>query len=493
MPAFCARHKRLIALLALLILAVGVTSQVEASDGLRGDRCVVAEDEHIVEDFFFICRVLEVHGTIEGDLLGIASNVTITPEAVVTGDIWVVGGRVDIQGTVGDDVHFIGVSVSIAEQTRFTNPRTDLMSIALNTTVAKRATVPGDLLVYGYQAQVDGTIGGDIDFSGETLIINGAVEGRIDASVGDARRSTDIPDLPFYDVSFSNPGLLIAAGAQIGSDLSYEAPTAAEIPSGVVGGSTSFTQIVSQPDIIHAEQPEAAARIMKSYAVSAVRDLITLLIIGAAGLRVVPNFVMQPAQNVRRRMIPTIGWGLVTFMLSFPLAVILILISLIALLLLIAIGLTELSIVSAVGLFAVNLALIGGFWFMLLFMGRVVVSFAVGQLIYRYVLRLQQPGTYKRWIITLALGGVIFVLVTNMPVPAAGVTIELIAALAGIGAIVMYLRSLVYASQITSEENRTVPAMVSANEVRLPPVEQEREVPLGMENLPPGFTGFGDD
>lgn len=493
MAAFRTRRKRVFFLLALLILALGVSSQVEASDGLRGDRCVVAEDEHIAEDFFFICRVLEVHGTIDGDLLGIASNVTLAPTAVVTGDVWVAGGRVTIQGTVGDDVHFIGVSVNISDQARFTDPRTDLMSIALNTTLAEGAAIPGDLLVYGYQAQVDGAVGGDIDFSGETLIVNGAVNGRIDASVGDARRSTDIPDLPFYDVSFSNPGLRIGEAARVAGGLSYEAPTRSEIPPGVVEGSISFTQIISQPDIMHAEQPEAAARIMKSYFVNAVRDLLTLMLIGAVGLRVMPNFVVQPAQNVRRRMIPTIGWGLVTFMLSFPLAVILILISLIALLLLIVIGLTELSIVSAVGLFAVNLGLIGGFGFVLLFMGRVVVSFALGQLIYRYVLRIQEPGSYKRWIIMLALGGVFFVLITNMPVPAAGITIELVAALAGVGAIVIYARSLVYASQVAAEENRSFPARVSANEVRLPSLPQEREAPLGTQNLPPGFTGFGDD
>ncbi len=172
---------------------------------------------------------------------------------------------------------------------------------------------------------------------------------------------------------------------------------------------------------------------------------------------------------------------------------ILVLISLIALLLLIAIGLTELSIVSAVALFAVNLGLIGGFWFMLLFMGRVVVSFALGQLIYRHVLRIQQTGTYKRWITMLALGGGVFVLLTNLPVPAAGITIELVAALAGIGAIVVYVRSLVYASQVAAEENQTIPALVSANEVRLPAMPREKEVPPGMENLPPGFTGFGDE
>jgi len=60
--------------LLLLIALIGVASQVEASDGMRGDHCVVESTDTIVEDFYFFCRLLDVYGTIDGDLIGVAAR-----------------------------------------------------------------------------------------------------------------------------------------------------------------------------------------------------------------------------------------------------------------------------------------------------------------------------------------------------------------------------------------------------------------------------------
>lgn len=94
MRLFARPRTRAVLILGLLagLGLLALVSRVEASDGMRGDRCVVAETDYIVEDFYFLCRVLEVRGTIVGDLLGIGSEVHIYPTATVTGDIWVAGG-----------------------------------------------------------------------------------------------------------------------------------------------------------------------------------------------------------------------------------------------------------------------------------------------------------------------------------------------------------------------------------------------------------------
>jgi cytoskeletal protein CcmA (bactofilin family) len=482
------RRKWIVGLILLVISFTGVASRVEAADGMRGDHCVVEEKDYIVEDFYFMCRVLEVKGTIVGDLLGVASNITITSTGVVTGDLWVGGGKLVIDGTVGDDVHFAGISLFVSSKARFTNDRIDVVSAAFNTEIRQGATVPGDLLAYGYQVKVDGTVGGDVDYNGEALIIRGTIMGRVDASVGDPRRHADIPGLPIYDVSFTDPGLRIAESAHIGGNLTYKSPGEGQIPPGVVAGRIKYQAIMSQPDITKAKQTSAAARIMASYLVSSLRDVLTLMIVGVIGLRVTPNFVRQPALHIRRSTIPTVGWGLVAFMLSFPVAIMLIVISLIILGVLISIKLSELTIVAAVGLVVINLALIGGFWFLLLFMGRVVVSFVIGQLIYRYALRSPDPGGMGRWIATLAVGSAVYALVTNVPVPALGLTLELITALAGMGAVVMYLRGMVYLSERFTLRQAAVPHFGS-----LPPLFEGMESMPGMDNLPEGFTGFDED
>lgn len=486
-----ARRRRTPILMLLLVIAcIGVVGRVEASDGMRGDKCVVAEGEVIVEDFYFFCRILDVRGTIDGDLIGAAMQITIHDTGVVTGDLWVGGGKLSVAGTVGDDIHFGGLTLGVEDGAKFPNNRTDVFSVALNTEVKDEAILPGDLLVYGYQVRVNGTIGGDIDFGGEALIINGAVAGRVDAEVGDPRRNTDVPGLPIYDISFSNPGLRIADGAYIGGDLAYRSVRLNEIPPGVVQGRTRFEQVGGQPDITKVERTDDAAKILRDYAIASVRDMLTLIVLGAIGLRAIPNVIRQPAQNVRRRTVPTIGWGLITFMLSIPLVIIVLIIGLILLTILYLIKLNELTILIGVGLLVVSSGLVGSLGFLMFFMGRVVISFMFGQLVYRFVLRTPEPGTLRRWLTTMVFGAVIYALITNVPLPALGLIIELIAALAGVGAVVMYLRELINASTLFSRGDAAEPAPV----ITVAPALREQAPPVpGMSDLPDGFKGFDED
>lgn len=479
-----------------MMAITGLASRVEASDGMRGDRCEVGVDDFIAEDFYFFCRILDVRGTIDGDLLGIASEVIIQDTAVITGDVWVGGGKVIVAGTIGDDIHFAGLNLEIDDSAQFLDPRIDVASLALNTDIKTGAAIPGDLLVYGYQASVSGYVGGDIDFLGESLRVEGHVEGRVDAQVGDSRRSNNLPGLPFYDVSFRDPGLEVGPDAYIGGDLAYQTARGALIPIGVVQGRVIFNQTLAQPDITKVEQADAAAEILVDYITRSFRDVLTLVIIGAVGLRLVPGLVREPALHVRRRMITAIGWGLVTFTMSFPVAIVVLVVTLLIVGLLLLINLSALSIMVGVGLLLVDATFLAGLAFLVFFMGRVVVSYVIGQLIYRYVLKIMDPGTFRMWLTKLALGTVVYALLTNIPVPWVGLTLELITALAGVGAVIMYAREVWDRSRLPSA--RSLPSIVQ--QVRLMPAPADHQPllvpddhrPVGLENLPEGFRGFED-
>ncbi len=488
-----AGRKRKIALLLVLLALLGLAGQVEASDGMRGDRCVVGQDDYIVEDFYFLCRLLDVYGTIDGDLIGLAAEVTLHRGSKVTGDLWVGGGRLLVEGTVGDDMHFAGLTVIVTDTARFTDSRIDLVAAALNVELRTDAVLPGDLLVYGYQARVAGTVGGDIDFGGEALIIEGVVVGRVDAEVGDARRSADVPDLPFYDLSFENPGLTILPGALIERDVSYRSVTQAEIAQGTVQGRVRFERIGGQPDITKVAQPDDAAQILREYAVASLRDVLSLLILGAVALRLVPNAVRLSAVQVRRRTIPAVGWGLATFMLSIPLVIVVLVLGLIVVLLLYLIKLNSLTIMVGVGVLVVTGGMVGGFSFLLFFMGRVVVSYTIGQLVYRYILRIAGQGDFRRWVGMLAVGAVLYALLINMPVPALGLILELITALAGVGAVAMYGRALF--QEVWQRGPRLAGTGAAVATVTIPARAEWAEEPLppGLDNLPEGFTGFDED
>ncbi|MBN2305185.1 MAG: polymer-forming cytoskeletal protein [Anaerolineae bacterium] len=482
-------RRRLLLISMLLLSLIWAASSVEASDGMRGDKCIVSQDQRIIDDFYFFCRIVEIHGTIEGDLIGAASEITIESTGVVTGDVWAGGGKLEVRGQVGDDVHFAGITAIVYESAHFSNPRIDVAAVAINTELRAGVVLPGDLLVRGYQARVLGTVGGDVDFAGEALQIDGVVVGGVDASVGDARRRPDVPHLPVYDLSFDNPGLWIAEDALVGRDVQYKSSTVSLIPPDTVQGRVIFNKTGGPSDITKVGQADAAARLLWDYFIDSLRDFLTIMILGVVGLYTVPNVIKRPALHVRRRAISTVGWGLITFMLSVPILIIVMGIGLILVALLYLIKLNGLTLMLGILVLIVTGMLAGGFSFLLFFMGRIVISFVIGQLIYRYAFHASGVGTMRRWITTLALGTAVFVLATNAPVPALGLIIELISALAGIGAVIMYGRDLLYRSSLLTIMPRLA-APRSPLALPAPALVDEPIMGPGMDNLPDGFRGF---
>lgn len=504
---------RTLAIALLVLLALGsVVGRVEASsEGMRGDRCEVAQAQVIPDDFYFFCRILDVKGTIGGDLVGVASSVILHPSASVAGSVWIGGGKLVIQGRVGGDVRFGGVSLMIDPAARFVGTsapnapavdavtlaqRMDIVAVALNMLVLPEAVFPGNVVFYGYQAQYDGTLGGNLNFVGETLILNGVIAGHVDANVGDPRRNTEVPSLPFYDVTFSDPGLVVSEAAYIAGDLRYRAARPMLVPPETVNGRLIFEQTGGQPDITKVEKPDDAAQILRDYSVASLRDILSLLILGAIGLRVVPDAIRQPAAHVRRRTVPTIGWGLLTFMLSIPIVITVVMIGLIFLLVLYLIKLNELTIMIGAAVVIVTGVLVGSISFLLFFMGRLVVSFMVGQLLSTYALRRLEARSFRRWMLTLALGATAYALIINMPLPGLSLVIEMVTALAGVGAVMMYVRRVLIDVALLRPrlEPAWAPPPVMLPAPAPPPlIVPGDDGPYGLENLPPGFTGFDED
>ncbi|MBN1681750.1 MAG: hypothetical protein JW966_15830 [Anaerolineae bacterium] len=495
MPPFFTLRRQWLIILLLIASLMGTANRAEASVGLRGDRCIVEQGDVYDEDIYFLCRVLEVRGTINGDLVGVASDITIEETGIVTGDLSVAGGKLVVDGLVGDDIRFAGVNATVSKHAVFVQERSDVFSIALNTEIRSEAAVPGDLIVYGYQATVTGRVGGDVNFSGEALMIDGWVGGTVDASVGDLHRNTSFPGLPVYDVSFSNPGLRVGDQARVDGDLIYESITESVIPARVVKGTVNFQQVVSSPDITKVGQADAAAELLFDYVLDSIRDAVLIAIVGVIALRFVPYWIQHPSQHVRRRIVPTVGWGLVVFMLFFPIGILVLLMSLLILLLLWIFGINQLVLALTLGLLVViNSALIGAGLFVLLFLGRTVISFTIGQLFYRYIMRVSSLSDPRHWLGMLVSGVLIYALLINVPLPPMGLIFELVSLLAGIGAVAMVMRNRIDA--IRAAGTRAV--LVSAPRVLPAPgtallTGDGVEGFVGMDNLPDGFAGFDED
>lgn len=489
----------------LLSLSVGV-SAVQAADGMTGNRCVVREDEYIEHDFYFVCISLEVRGTVEGDLIGVASTVTISQDAVVTGDIWVLGGQLEARGAIGDDMRFVGADLDIEEPATFSNPRADITAISISTEISPNVTIPGDILMFGYQALVYGNVGGNIDFQGQALQIRGRVDGDVDAIVGDSRQEVSIRTIPLlpYSVQLRDYGLYIEDGGSITGDLRYEAAQSASIPRGVVGGSIQYTQVLSVQDITRAQEPRTVLSIFRNYLIEVLQDVIPLMLVGILALQFFSNTVAEAARRIRRAAPSVISWGLMLSILFFPIALGLMLASVILVFLMTIVTLGSMTIFFSVLLTILNLIFISGFGFLVIYLSRSIACYLLGVMVvnrvrFYFAMRNHDPddppvylppiASEQRWML-LVLGTVVYGIITNVPLPSPMpffiYLIEFLAASSGMGALFMLARDAYYRYEA---QHGLAPRRSFNLDTD---ILEDRDAPVGMDNLPDGFTGFDD-
>ncbi len=503
------RHYRhlIVALLALFLSLFMWVGQVEATDGLTGDECVVEADEVIVEDFYFLCNTLVIYGYVDGDVIGAASEVTIAHDGRVTGGIWTIGGQLTIEGIVQEDVHFLGADLDITGLARFPNPRTDVVAAGISVEISPQALIPGDLIYFGYQAIVDGRVNGNIDFQGQSLLIRNIVGGDVDAIVGDQGGNRPLSSLPLvYSVDFRQPGLYFTLGeaeGYINGDLRYEAPQRITTRR-YVGGRTTYIQSIAQGSLPEAEQRDTFLQIFGNYILRTAQDVAALGLVGVMMLNIFSASITESGYRVQTRPMTAFSWGLILFLASIPIALLLILASLLVVLLTAIITLSELTVMVGVIMLVLDLGILGGFFFLFWYLGRAVTGFVIGFLVLRLVQRVwsrynqSSPAALREIWLAVFLGVLLVSLVVNMPLGAVVAQVQfllsIVAASAGVGAFFMYLRDVWYEGERRIFSRRQAGPTRQRRAIPPPPDDSDDalDVPLGMDNLPSGFRGFED-
>ena len=133
----------------------------------------VAPDQIVEDDFYGMGNTVVISGEVTGDLLVGSADMTVNGK--VGTDITVASARVDIHGTVGDDVRALAGEVVVAGEIKG-----DLVVIAKTLKVLSTAKVGGDILFFGTDADVSGTVGGNIFGTNEKMRVDGEVKGDID-------------------------------------------------------------------------------------------------------------------------------------------------------------------------------------------------------------------------------------------------------------------------------------------------------------------------
>ncbi len=145
------------------ILRMGETVSVDSAQTLTGD-------------FYGFGSKVLVSGSGENDVY-LAGGV-VTVNAPVAHDLTVLGGEVQVHGTVGDDLRVIGGNVIIAEPVKG-----DVVVMSGALTVLSTARVEGDILFFGNELTIDGSVVGAVHGTAETTRINAEIGGDISVTV----------------------------------------------------------------------------------------------------------------------------------------------------------------------------------------------------------------------------------------------------------------------------------------------------------------------
>ncbi|MFW5691996.1 MAG: hypothetical protein ACOCX3_01455 [Chloroflexota bacterium] len=497
------RMRRRLILALVIFLLFAVTGGASARGILDGETCNVEADTVIEGNLFVLCGELRIDGHVRGSVIGGARSARIN--GMVDGSVYLFGGELIVTGELGKDIHFAGLVLDVTDTAAFTHHRGSILSANLSGTIAGGSTVPGHITSVGYQLIVNGDVGGEVNFWGSALTISGEVEQDVTATVGNAESggaSSQIETLliPFpFEVELIDPGLILEGDGAVRGQLDYTGPT-----PGIIDGTTERTPIyrTTEEPLLTGTPVQQSARSLRRYFSAVFREFLALGFIGVLTVILVPRYMLAPVRRMQMNPVSSLGVGMLSFILSFPIVLIVALLSVVLVLLL---SLLPLDNVVLFGGIVLGLANIGGasvFYFTAIYIARVVFALAVGRLIVRLTFRDRDDNGWRYLLASVGVG--VFLMAMAGSIPIFGWGFNALALFMGLGAILGVLRQQMKKIRSTPTPGpsprpaRYAPPVISRlpytpEEARRtpPPLIDDEPPAIGMDNLPEGFNWWG--
>lgn len=492
---FSRRIRWLIVLLVLL-----TASTVSARRFLQAQTCVLDSETTLSGTLFVLCQELVIDGDLDGNLIGAAMNATIYGN--VYDGVYLVGGQLDVYGTVHEDLHYAGPVLNLHSSANFESIHADLFAVTMSTHIAPEITLPGSILAAGYQLLIEGDVNGEVNFWGSALELGGQIGGDLTADVGDTTNETGTAELETLflflpvELNLVNSGLRLAEDAQIGGDLRYRAPTEGDLSPDMVQGELFFDEIITQPQIADLSDEATLRKEFRRYVGAGIREFATLAVVGMMGLVFAPVLTQAPIRNLRRRPLTSLGVGTLTFLLSFPVVVIAVVISVLVVLTLTLFQLGNLILASVVVLTLLDVGGASLFYFVAIFVARSIVSLAFGRLLLRLIF--EDDGSSRFLYLSLIFGALLIGFAVSLPF--VGWLINALVLFLGLGAIVNLLQAQLRTIRegngyntyaVPLSERPHTPINVQHPKQSLLPSQRPRH-DVGLDNLPEGFVWWDD-
>lgn len=360
-------------LLAVLLLGVLLPAGALAAVVRQGETVTIGPGEVIDEDLYVFGGIIQIQGTVRGDLITAARRVEIP--GTVEGDVLALAGDIHISGQVGESIRAAAGTLVIAGEVG-----EDSVLAGGEVRIEPGARVGRDVFLAANEATLQAPVAGDVQAAAETLTVGAPVTGNVRAEVGTLR---------------------VTEAATIGGSLRYRAGEGSEIASGAT--------VVGQVERLSpAERP---GRGPVRYVIGWLRSLVGLFVLGLLLVFLLPDFSRRVPVTLIQSPWRSLGWGAVVLVGTPLLAGLIFLVG-------VMLGGWWIGLI-ALGLYAVALALC--FPVIGIFIGRWLLD------------RFGKAGTPLVW--ALLVGLALLTLVGRVPV--LGVLIVLATLLFGLGALVL--------------------------------------------------------
>lgn len=436
-----------------LLGAVGGAKAVEVVEG-----GVIPAGQTIDDDVFIGAENVLVEGTVTGDLFAVGGNVRIN--GTVGGSLFVAGQTLVVNGEVQGSVYAAGTAVTLGGSNQV-GRNAYLTGYGVETQSGSQ--VQRDLITAAYQALLSGSVERNVNASVAALVISGDIGGDVRADVAAPGAAGFTFVAPPGAPARVPPGIRVTEGAEIGGQLVYVSPERQEdaIQAEPGEGIVFRTPVPDARQQAQRRDGRGLGFLVLQWIVARLRDLVTLLLLGALLLWLLPRWLYRAADALRDQPLLSLGWGLVVWLLGFFLAG---LVAFLIVLLAILLGIVTLGGL-AFAVLGIGFSLLGLaftlFWLSVTYLSKVVVAYLVGRWIVDALTRREEPGTEPMappgepgaermprreerrrtpaqdgW--ALVVGVVIYVLLRAIPI--LGWFIGAAVTLFGLGAILMALR-----------------------------------------------------
>lgn len=323
----------------------------------------------------------------------------VTIDYVVDGNLFVIANTVNINSQIGGDTFIVANTININQDGYiFSN----LFALGKDINISGRIY---DLYAYANNITISGYIYRDVRTIADNLNISGIIARNV---------YTKSNAINIQTTSNESEQSQVTSQGLINGDLNYTSKQELSIPDGTVSGKVNYTK----------EQSSNSPSI-QTYILALGRFIVTVVLIWLVCLWLAPKFLKNTSTILSKKFFPTLGFGILTPILSV-----------IVFALLILLGIT--SAIATIGL---------AILFICIALGSSIFTIAINNLICKKLNVERNSVTFGILIITSAIIWAISL------IPVVGSIISIIASILGLGIIV---KSILPSKNKANKENKKV-------------------------------------